>query len=234
MDNKKKNYLTEDDSIPGQKWCCVSIITPETIKSDTKFDVRSFKVRGSYATYEEAVQRATELQEIDKHFNIYVGEVGKWLPLVDDPEKAKEENYGEDELNRLMKSHYENRAKSKEVFEQRKQEMIEQNLKEQSKLKNKNRKRNKDKKQNEINTISTDISKITLDEQSDIVENKKKEFDQKEKEIEEVNKSAKEAQTEITETTQEMEKHAKKTDGISKKLTEKKALYEKLTGGKQL
>ena len=226
-DNKKKNYLTEDDPIPGQKWVCVSIITPETIKTDKKFDVRSFKVRGSYATYEEAVQRATELQEIDQHFNIYVGEVGKWLPLVDDPEKAKEENYGDEELNRLMKTHYENRVKSKEVFEQRKHDLIEQNLNEQKQLKKKNkRKRNKNKKE------KNDISNITVNEKDDIVKSKDIEFKQKEIEIEEVSKEVKESHSEIAETTQEMEKHTHKTDELSKKLAEKKALYEKLTGNK--
>jgi hypothetical protein len=231
MDNKKKNYLTEDDPFPGQKWVCVSIITPETVKSDQKFDVRSFKVRGSFATYEEAVQRASELQEIDKHFNIYVGEVGKWLPLVDDPDKAKEENYGEEQLNKLMKAHYENRVKSKELFEQRKQELIEKNLGEQTKLKKKNKKRRK-KEGKESNKVTSDISKITLNEQDDIIKSKEKEFEQKEKEIEEVTESVKDTQKEITVTTVEMEKHTKKSDDIAKKLAEKKALYEKLTGGK--
>lgn len=229
--NNKRNYLTEDDPIPGQKWVCVSIITPETVKSDKKFDVRSFKVRGSYSTYEEAVQRATELQEIDKHFNIYVGEVGKWLPLVDDPEKAKEENYGDEELNRLMKTHYENRVKSKEVFEQRKHELIEQNLKEQKQLKKKNKRRkNKNKKEHEKQ--SNDISNITVSEKEDIIENKEKEFKQKEKEINDVDKLVKESHSEIAETSKEIEKHSMKSDEIAKKLAEKKALYEKLTGSK--
>ena len=59
-----------------------------------------------------------------KYHNIYIGEVGKWCPFEDDPEKAKDAVYKDEELNRLMKGYKENQEKAKEHFHQRKAEMV--------------------------------------------------------------------------------------------------------------
>jgi len=151
QDGKKIDYLTEDTPISGQKFCCFSIITPESVKSDVKFDVRAFKFRGAYDTYDEAMARAKYLQNIDKQFNIYVGEAGKWLPLTDDPSKAKEETYAEEQLNKLMKAHYENQEKAKQEHERRTNELTSKMINEANhkKLK-KQKKKAKKNPQNEL------------------------------------------------------------------------------------
>jgi hypothetical protein len=89
-----------------------------------KITMYTFKVRGSYDTVEEAQKRITYLNSIDSNVNIYLAEVGKWCPFDDDPEKAKDAVYKDDELNRLMKGYKENQEKGKQLFEQRKADMV--------------------------------------------------------------------------------------------------------------
>ena len=135
-ETKKIDYLREDPEIYGQKWVCLSFLTPETIKM--KSDVRSVKVRGIYGSEEEAKQRCEEIRHFDNDFNVYIAPVGKWLPWCDDPEKAKDFNYANDKLNNMMKSYYENQSQAKNMFEKRKSDMIKQSIEQNKKQKEKN------------------------------------------------------------------------------------------------
>lgn len=89
-----------------------------------KVTMYTFKVRGSYETVEEAQTRIQFLNSLDSNVNIYLAEVGKWCPFDDDPEKAKDAVYKDEELNRLMKGYKENQEKGKQLFEQRKAELV--------------------------------------------------------------------------------------------------------------
>ncbi|MBA42438.1 MAG: hypothetical protein CMF62_00325 [Magnetococcales bacterium] len=106
------DYLTEDESLANQKWCCVSFLSPEGIKN---CKVRGFKVRGVFDSKEEADNRAQYLQKVDPHFDIFVGEVGKWLSFAPDPNsrEAGDMVYAEKQLNDLAKAHKENQEKQK-------------------------------------------------------------------------------------------------------------------------
>lgn len=98
---------------------------------DTLLDTRrSLKIRGVYATMEEAQKRCEKIREYDRYFHVFVGEVGKWLPWEDDPEKAKDAVYAEKQLNALMKSYHEEQERCKVYHEQRKNDMIAAALKE--------------------------------------------------------------------------------------------------------
>jgi len=121
----KVDYLDEDPVISSQKYCVISVLTPKNFKDvDDKSSMYTFKVRGSYETVEEAQKRIQFLNSIDPNVNIYLAEVGKWCPFEDDPEKAKDAVYKDEELNRLMKGYKENQEKAKEHFQQRKVEMV--------------------------------------------------------------------------------------------------------------
>ena len=78
--------------------------------------VRGLKVRGSYSTKEEAAARAKKLQKSDPIHNIYVADVGKWLPWDPSPSQIKEQEYANDELNKLMKSYNENQEKRDDFY----------------------------------------------------------------------------------------------------------------------
>ena len=76
--------------------------------NDFQTTVRGLKIRGSYGSQEEASARAKKLQKSDGVHNIFVGEVGRWLPWDPSPNNVQEQEYAEDQLNTLMKSYKDN------------------------------------------------------------------------------------------------------------------------------
>ena len=77
-------------------------------KNDFHTSMRGLKIRGVYSDKGEAEMRAKKLQKSDPIHNIYVAEVGKWLPWDPSPHEVKDQEYAEDQLNTLMKKYKEN------------------------------------------------------------------------------------------------------------------------------
>jgi hypothetical protein len=77
-------------------------------KNEFRTTVRGLKVRGVYGTQGEAVARSKKLQRTDPLHNIFVGEIGKWLPWDPEPSDVAEQEYAEEQLNTLMKKYKEN------------------------------------------------------------------------------------------------------------------------------
>jgi hypothetical protein len=91
-------------------------------KNNFRTTVRGLKVRGVYGHQEEAISRSKKLQRADPIHNIFVGEVGKWLPWDPNPNAVSEQEYAEDQLNTLMKKYKENEENREEFYKnQRKQ-----------------------------------------------------------------------------------------------------------------
>jgi hypothetical protein len=86
--------------------------------------VRGLKIRGSYDTYEEAQHRVKTQQKLDPSFNIFIGQVGFWLPWDPVPSEVQNQEYAEDQLNSLMKNYKENEVKKDEFFETQKRERL--------------------------------------------------------------------------------------------------------------
>jgi hypothetical protein len=84
-------------------------------KNDFRTTVRGLKIRGAYSTREEAESRAKKLQKMDADHNIFVGQIGKWLPWDPSPNAIQDQEYAEDQLNTLMKKYKEN-EEAREVF----------------------------------------------------------------------------------------------------------------------
>lgn len=121
-DYKYIDHLDEDDQIHGQKFVCMSFLSPEGIKNCT---LRGIKIRGVYATYEEAQKRSEELSSIDKNFHVFVGEVGKWLPWDPDPDSQNADQvFREKELNDIMIGYKKNLQKAKELEKDRKTDLL--------------------------------------------------------------------------------------------------------------
>ena len=161
MSESKKNvdkadYLTEDPVISSQKFMCISFLKPSNIDDknrDKNLTVCGVKIRGCYESYEEAKARADFLQKCDQHHNIYIGEVGKWCPFEDNPDKAKDCEYMNKDLNKLMKTYMNQQAEAKDYHEIRKQEMMSQAVEEATKKKKQNEKKKKEK--------DTDVSEVS-------------------------------------------------------------------------
>ena len=94
--------------------------------SDFKTSVRGVKVRGVYGSHREADVRSKVLQKLNKRDNVFIGQVGYWLPWDPSPNRIENQEYLEPELNTLMKKYKENSLKRDIYY----QEIKEQNMKE--------------------------------------------------------------------------------------------------------
>lgn len=94
--------------------------------------VRGVKVRGSFATQEEAERNCKKLRDGDPTHDIFLGQVGKWLPHDPDAFKTGKVEYLEPELNRLHEEKIKNEILAKQEFDNRikesKREAIRKNV----------------------------------------------------------------------------------------------------------
>lgn len=88
-------------------------------KNEFRTSVRGLKVRGVYGNPKEAELKAKKLQTKDKYHNIFIGDVGKWLPWDPQPHEVKDQEYAQDELNTLMRKYKENEDNRDKFFEER-------------------------------------------------------------------------------------------------------------------
>ena len=104
-------------------------------------NVRGIKVRGSFATQEEAELRCKLIREFDPNHDVYVGPVGMWVPFHPDAYRTGRVEYLEEELNRLMSEKVKNEQLAKDNFEKRvkdaKRTAIQENIEKAEKYGNK-------------------------------------------------------------------------------------------------
>ena len=93
---------------------------------------RGLKVRGVFASQEEAELRCKKVREADPNFDIFVGPVGMWIPWDPDAYKTGKVEFMEEELNQLHSEKIKNEALAKQEFETRiretKKKAIEENI----------------------------------------------------------------------------------------------------------
>ena len=113
MDDDEYKYtkidcLDEDPVIPGQRYFCISFISPEGLMN---CKTRGFKLRGVYGSMSEAREACKKFQKQDKYFDVYVAEVGKWCPWDPTPQQIKQTIYKGKDQNEIMKNIQEKEAK---------------------------------------------------------------------------------------------------------------------------
>lgn len=113
----EQDYTT----VPGQLFACLSVVGPEAPQKNDKFGI---KIRGAFATREEAANHAKRLQKEDATFDIYVVDMYKWLLIPPDPSKIEDAHYTNEKLEELMTGYRENQAMAAKMFEERKRDMI--------------------------------------------------------------------------------------------------------------
>ncbi len=134
--NPNEDYLDEDKPfsqlVKKQNFCVLSMLTPNSFPEDKRDQYKDqkilgVKIRGVFETYDQAKARCEQLQKLDKFHNIFVGEIGKWLPFNVDISTMQTEDdpvYREKSLNTYMKA-YKDSLKEEEVTEkQRKEEQL--------------------------------------------------------------------------------------------------------------
>lgn len=121
---KLHNMSLEQDytTVPGQLYACLSIVGPESPQKNDKFGI---KIRGAFATRDEAASHAKRLQKEDSTFDIYVVDMYKWLLIPPDPVKIDDVHYTNEKLEEIMTGYRENQAEAARMFNERKRDMME-------------------------------------------------------------------------------------------------------------
>jgi len=99
----KIDCLDEDPVIRGQAFALVSFISPEGILN---CKTRGLKIRGVYATIEEARSACEKMRKRDPIFDIFVAEVGKWVPWNPSNTQVDEVNYKNKRQNKIMQQQH--------------------------------------------------------------------------------------------------------------------------------
>ena len=221
--SENEDYLDQDDSIPGQKYACLSFLSPEKIlkdkniyflhsflkesfkdvkltenelenkykdylfrkqdeleeifyeKNNFKTSVRGVKVRGVYDTLQEAKFRSSRLQKKDPNFNVYVGQVGFWLPWEPESHKVQEEEYAEEQLNQLMCEYKKNKENKDLLFEQDKREKLENMKKERLEAEQKKKEEDEQNKLEEESNENKEKIKESLEDEDPWIKRKNEE-----------------------------------------------------------
>lgn len=123
MSTPKQDHLEEDYvQVPSQRYALVSIVSPQ---SNQKHSVCALKIRGVFATREDAEHHVKRLQQSDDTFDIYLVDMYKWLPIPPDNDHIENKEYQEEVLNDIIQGHKEQQLRAKQFFEERKREEME-------------------------------------------------------------------------------------------------------------
>tara|TARA_Y100000389_G_scaffold204952_1_gene261182 strand:+ start:4921 stop:5373 length:453 start_codon:yes stop_codon:yes gene_type:complete len=122
----KEDILEEDMvQIPSQKFALLSVVSPQSSQKHTSYGI---KIRGVFATREEAAFHVKRLQKLDSTFDIYLVDMYKWLLIPPDNSQIDDNEYQEDMLTEIIKGHKEQQYLAKEFHKQRIQDDIERNM----------------------------------------------------------------------------------------------------------
>jgi hypothetical protein len=123
VENDYKNFIDKNED---------RLNTDFNRMHDFQTSVRGLKVRGTFSTQEEAERNCKKLRERDPTHDIYLGQVGVWMPFEPNAYKTGEVEFLEPELNRLHQEKIKNEAKAKQEFDDRvkaaKRKAIEENI----------------------------------------------------------------------------------------------------------
>lgn len=123
IENEYKTFLDEHEEKLNEEF---------GRRHEFQTSVRGIKIRGVYATMEEAELRCKMIREVDPNFDVYVGQVGMWVPFHPEAYKTGRVEYLEEELNQLMHEKMKNEKQAKQQFDQRvkdsRRKAIEENI----------------------------------------------------------------------------------------------------------
>ena len=113
-----------EEYIGYKKFNYTNLLEAYVEKHGNNICVRGVKVRGSYPSLDEARDKASNLQKIDKTFNVFVGQVGCWLPFNPINIEDVEPEYYEKRLNSLVRTNLLQKEHSKQAFENHKHKLM--------------------------------------------------------------------------------------------------------------
>lgn len=118
----KQLFLAEDSvTVPGQRFALLSIVGPDQPQKTDKWGI---KIRGVFSTREEANAHVKRVIEADPLFDVFLVDMYRWLLIPPDRSQIEDVEYQETYLNNLVRGHYENQRRAKQIFEERKQQIL--------------------------------------------------------------------------------------------------------------
>ncbi|ARF10839.1 hypothetical protein Hokovirus_3_112 [Hokovirus HKV1] len=211
--------ITNDPEIFNQKFVCLSIVLPRPGDEDK---ISAIKIRGVYETEEEAKKRALELQKIDPYFHIFIGDVGRWLPLDPAPDRAKNQVYYEKELNDLINGEVEQVNEIKLLEEKRRNDLVLAAQKEKAELEKK-------RKEGQVTELFENVDPITSSiETSDKREKKILKADELLEQFEKIEKEEQEEKKKLENLEQSIKNKEVKLNEFEANLEKIKQLQKKM------
>jgi len=189
-----------------------------------KTNIRGLKIRGTYSTRDEADRRAKKLQTLDSDFNVFVGQVGYWLPFNPCADKIEDEHFINSQLNDMMEKYKENSINKDMFYEEQKREKVKEAREE---VIRKKREEAEQKKREEEELALTD--KVSDDPVPEDSENVAKEvLEEVAEKVEEVAEKVEEVAEKVEEGAEKVEEGAEKVEEGAKELDAdlKKSLEE--------
>jgi hypothetical protein len=117
MGSLEPDYLT----VPGQVFACVSFVGPELPQKNEKLGM---KIRGCFASRDDAAAHAKRLQREDGLVDIYVVDMYKWLLIPPDRANVDDAHYANEKLEEIMVKYRKNQSEAAAMFEKRKRDMM--------------------------------------------------------------------------------------------------------------
>lgn len=117
MGSLEQDFLT----VPGQLYALISIVGPDMPQ---KNDQLGLKIRGCFATKDEAESHAKRLQKDDGLVDIYVVDMYKWLLIPPDRLQIDNVHYQNEKLEEIFTKYRENQRQAAAHFEKRKRDMM--------------------------------------------------------------------------------------------------------------
>ena len=105
------------ESPPSQDFAVISMLGPHTRQQS---DIACLQIIGAFPDAETANKFAKDVSRSNPHFDLFVVQMNKWLPLNGSPEQSTNETWRNEKVQDLMNDYSTYLAMSNEMYHERK------------------------------------------------------------------------------------------------------------------
>lgn len=110
--------------VPGQEWLLVSFVGPNCSQKTERLGM---KVWGCFANPDDAKEHLMRIGKLEENsmFDIYILQMYTWAIIPPDPDCIEDQEYHDEQLGDLISSHKKEKYRAQEVFDTRKQKLMD-------------------------------------------------------------------------------------------------------------
>ena len=116
-EQSKVTPVLRTDRPPSQNFAVISILGPHTRQQS---DIACVQILGAFPDAEVANKFAKDVSRSNPHFDLFVVQMGKWLPLNGSPDQSTNETWRNEKVQELMNDYATYLAVSNEMYHERK------------------------------------------------------------------------------------------------------------------